>query len=158
MFQFPSLYHGEKMWKILFSELVHKAVVQGRFRLVFLRKSENRDKKIFQYTIGCARYKVYMGKTRKRFPMLPTISKGKTLAQIGSMRMVLEKRQLKGGKYERRSLDGRKLPRRRYAMLHVAKEERCPFRMTIYFKKKDGSFNLDRAVSTNDTPRKKCEN
>jgi hypothetical protein len=35
LFQFPSLHHGETMWKILFSELVHEAVVQGGFRLVF---------------------------------------------------------------------------------------------------------------------------
>jgi hypothetical protein len=31
LFQFPSLYHGETMWNILFSELVHGAEVQ-RFR------------------------------------------------------------------------------------------------------------------------------
>jgi hypothetical protein len=40
---------------------VHEAAVQGGFRLVFLRRSENRDKTIVQYTIGCARYKVYGG-------------------------------------------------------------------------------------------------
>jgi hypothetical protein len=40
--------------------------------------------------------------------------------------------------WARRNLDGRKLPRRRYIMLPVEKEERCPFRMTTYFKNKDG--------------------
>jgi hypothetical protein len=60
-----------------------------------------------------------MWKTRKRCPMLPTISKGKTLAQIGSMWM-----EIKRGKYERRNLDGRKLPRRRYTMVPVEKAER----------------------------------
>jgi hypothetical protein len=29
-------------------------------------------------------------------------------------------------------------------MIHVEKEERCPFRMTIYFKKIDGLFYLYR--------------
>jgi hypothetical protein len=56
LFQFPSFYHGEKMWKILLSELVHES---GRVPPRFLRKSENRDKTIVQYTIGCVRYKVY---------------------------------------------------------------------------------------------------
>jgi hypothetical protein len=41
LFQLPSFYHGEKMWMILFSELVHEATVQGGFRFVFLRKSED---------------------------------------------------------------------------------------------------------------------
>jgi hypothetical protein len=41
-------------------------------------------------------------------------------------------------------MDGNKLPRRRYTMLPVEKEERCPFRMTIYSKKKDGFFYLSR--------------
>jgi hypothetical protein len=31
------------MSRMLFSELVHKAAVQGGFRLVFVRKSENRE-------------------------------------------------------------------------------------------------------------------
>jgi hypothetical protein len=30
LFQCTSFYHGEKMWKILFSELVHDAEVRGR--------------------------------------------------------------------------------------------------------------------------------
>jgi hypothetical protein len=72
-----------------------------------------------------------MGKTRKRCPMLPKISKENILAQIGSMRMVLKKTAIKGGNSERRNLDGRKHPRRRYTMLPVEKEERCPFTMTI---------------------------
>jgi hypothetical protein len=59
------------MWKIVLSELVHKAAVQGRFRLLFLRKSENRDNMSVQYTIGCVRYKVYGGNKK-------TISRGKT--------------------------------------------------------------------------------
>jgi hypothetical protein len=63
---FPSFYHGEKMWKISLSELVHdEAVVQGGFRLVFLRKNERKDKMILQCTIGCARYKVYGGNPEK---------------------------------------------------------------------------------------------
>jgi hypothetical protein len=66
LFQFPSLYHGEKMWKILFSELVHEAEVRRGFRLDFLHKIENRDKTILQYTIGCVRYKVYGGKKKKK--------------------------------------------------------------------------------------------
>jgi hypothetical protein len=41
-------------------------------------------------------------------------------------------------------MEGRKLPRRRYMMLPVEKEERCHFRMTIYFKRKDGLFYLSR--------------
>jgi hypothetical protein len=51
---------------------------------------------------------------------------------------------IKGRKYERRNLDGRKLARIRWTMLPVEKEERCPFRMTIYFKNKDGLFYLSR--------------
>jgi hypothetical protein len=31
-----------------------------------------------------------------------------------------------------------------YTMLPVDKVERCPFRMTIYFKKKDGLYYLSR--------------
>jgi hypothetical protein len=84
-----------------------------------------------------------MGETRKRCQM-PTISRGKTLVQISSMWMVLKNGNY-GEKYERRNLDGRKLPRRRYnMMLPVEKEERCTFGMTIYFKKKDGLFYLSR--------------
>jgi hypothetical protein len=90
LFQFSSFYHGEKMlWKILLSELVHEAVVQGGFCLLFLRKSENRDKTIVQYTIGCVRYKVY-GENKKKVPNANNF-KGKTLVQISSMRMVLKK-------------------------------------------------------------------
>jgi hypothetical protein len=47
-------------------------------------------------------------------------------------------------KSERRNLDGRKLPWRRYAMLPVKKEESCPFRMKISYKKKDSLFYLSR--------------
>jgi hypothetical protein len=122
------------MWKILFSDLVHEAAVQGGFHLVFLRKSENRDKKMFQYTIGCVRYKVY-GENKKKVPNAANTFKGK---YIGPVRLHVDgitKTAIKGETYERRNLDGRKLPRRRYTMLPVEKEERCPFRMTIYFKK-----------------------
>jgi hypothetical protein len=79
----PSFYHGEKMWKILVSELVHEAAVQGGCHLIFLRKSENRDKMIVQYTIGCVRYKVY-GENKKKVHNANN-SMGKTLVQIGSM-------------------------------------------------------------------------
>jgi hypothetical protein len=156
MFRFPSLYHGEKMWKILCSELVHEAAVQGGFRLVFLRKSENRDKQIIQYTIGFVRYKVYGG-NKKNLPSAANNFEGK---DIGSDRLhedVFKKTAINWGKYERRNRDGRKLPRKRYSMLPVEKEERCPFRMKIYFKKKDGVFtclDMDQAVSTKDTPTK----
>jgi hypothetical protein len=66
-FQFPSFYHVEKMWKVLLSELVHEAAVQGGFRLVFLRKIENSDTMIVQYTIGCVRYNV-SGVNKKKVP------------------------------------------------------------------------------------------
>jgi hypothetical protein len=78
LFQFPSLYHGEKMWKILFSGLVHEAAVQGWFRLIFLRKSENRDRTIFQYTIGCVSYKAYRVK-KKKVPNAAKKFKGKDI-------------------------------------------------------------------------------
>jgi hypothetical protein len=65
LFQFPSFYHGEKMLNILLSELVHEASFQGTFRLVSLRKSENSNKMIVQYTIGCVRYKVCGGEKKK---------------------------------------------------------------------------------------------
>jgi hypothetical protein len=78
LFQFPSLYHGEMVWKILFSELVHKAAVQGEFRLFFLRKSENSNTNILQYTIGCVRYKVY-GENKKKVPNAARNFKGKDI-------------------------------------------------------------------------------
>jgi hypothetical protein len=59
LFQFSIFYHGEKMWKILLNELVHESAVQGEFRLVLIRRSENIDKTLIQYTICCVRYKVY---------------------------------------------------------------------------------------------------
>jgi hypothetical protein len=55
------------MWKILLSELVHEAAVQGGFCLVFLHRSENSDKTLVQYTIGCVGYKVD-GENKKRVP------------------------------------------------------------------------------------------
>jgi hypothetical protein len=139
LFPFPSLYHGENMWKILFSELVHEAEVRGGFRLVFLRKSENRDKKIFQYTIGCVRYKVY-GENKKKVPNAAKKIKGKDIGPDRLHADGIKKTAIKGGKYEMRNLDGRKIPRRRYTMLPVEKEERCPFRMKIYFKNKYDLF------------------
>jgi hypothetical protein len=159
LFQFPSLYHGETMWKILFSELVHEAEVRGGFRLVFLRKSENRDKKMLQYTIGCVRYKVYGG-NKKKVPNAANNFKGK---YIGPDRLHVDgikKTAIKGEKYEMRNLEGSKLPQRRYTMLLVDKEERCPFRMTIYFKNKDGMFYLSRNGSgcEHKGHSKKCEN
>jgi hypothetical protein len=144
LFQFPSLYHGETMRKILFSELVHEAAVQGGFRLVFLRKGENRDKNMFQYTISCVRYKVY-GENKKKVPNAANNSKGKDIGPDRLHAGGIKKTAIKGGKYERRNLDGRKLPRRRYTMLPVEKEERCPFIMTMYFKKKYGLFYLSSA-------------
>jgi hypothetical protein len=143
LFQLPSLYHGEKMWKIFFSELIHEAAVQGWVRLVFFRKSENRDKAIFQYTIGCVRCKVY-GENKKKVPDAANNFKGKDIGPDRLHAGGIKKTAIKRGKYERRNLDGRKLPRRRYTMLPVEKEERSPFRMTIYFKKKDGLFYLSR--------------
>jgi hypothetical protein len=139
LFQFPSLYHLEKMWKILFSELVHEAAVQGGFRLVFLRKSENRDKTIFQYTISCVRCKLYE-ENKKKVPNAANNFKGKVIGPDRLYADGIKKTAIKGEKYERRNLDERKLPRRRYNMIPVEKGERCPFRMTIYFKKKDGLF------------------
>jgi hypothetical protein len=50
----------------------------------------------------------------------------------------------KGRTYKMRNMDGRKLPRRRYTILPVEKEERCPFIKPIYFNKKDGSVYLSR--------------
>jgi hypothetical protein len=80
LFQLPSFDHGEKMLKILFSELVREAAVQGGFHLVFLRKSENRDKMIAQYTIGCVRCKVYGG-NKKKVPNVENNFKGKDIGQ-----------------------------------------------------------------------------
>jgi hypothetical protein len=84
------------MWKILLSELVHDTAVRGGFRLVFLRKSENRDKCISQYTIGCVMYKVY-GSNKKEVPNAANNFKGK---DIGADRLHagdIKKRQLRGG-------------------------------------------------------------
>jgi hypothetical protein len=142
LFQFPSFYHGEKTWKILLSELVHEAAVRVGFRIVFLRKSENRDKKIFQYTIGFLRYKVYGGNKKKVSNAASKKIKGKDIGPGRLHADGIKKTAIKGGKHERRNLDERKLPLRRYNMLPVEKEEMCPFRMTIYFKKKDGLFLL----------------
>jgi hypothetical protein len=58
--------------------------------------------------------------------------------------LVVLKTAIKVRKYERCNQDGRKLTRRRYTMLPVEKEERYPFRITIYFKKKDDLFYLSR--------------
>jgi hypothetical protein len=38
LFQFSSFYHGEKMWKVLLSELVHEAAVQGGLRIFFFAR------------------------------------------------------------------------------------------------------------------------
>jgi hypothetical protein len=143
LFQFHSLYHGEKMWKILLSEPEHEAAVQGGFRLVFLRKSENRDRTIVQYTIGCVRNKVYGG-NKKKVPNAAKNFKGKDSCADKLHTDGIKKIAIKGGNYERRNLDGMKVPRGRYTILPVEKEERCPFRMTICFKKKDGLFYLSR--------------
>jgi hypothetical protein len=59
----------------LLSELLYEAAVHGGFRLVFLRKSENIDKAIVQYTIGCLRYNVH-GVNKKKVPSSNTF-KGK---------------------------------------------------------------------------------
>jgi hypothetical protein len=130
-------------WKLLFSKLVHEAAVQGGFHLVFLRKSENRDKKILQYTICCVRYKVY-GENKKKVPNAANNFKGKDIGPDRLHADGIKKTATKGGKYERLYLDGRKIPRRIYTMLPVEKEERCLFRMTIYLKNKDGLFYLSR--------------
>jgi hypothetical protein len=125
-----TFYHGEKMWKILFSELVNEAAVQGGFRLIFLHNSENSEKMIVHYTFGCVRYK----------EKVPNSINFK-LKHIGPDKLNaggIEKTGIKKRKHEMRNLDGRKIPGIRYMMLPVDKEERCPFRMTIYFKKKDG--------------------
>jgi hypothetical protein len=125
LFQLPSLYHGETTWKILFSELVHDAAVQGGFRLLFMRKSENSNKQILQYTIGCVRYKVY-GENKKKVPNAANNFRGKDIGPDRLHADGIKNRQLRGGGYERHNMDGRKLPRRRYTMLPVDKEERCP--------------------------------
>jgi hypothetical protein len=82
------------MWKSLFSELVNEAAVQGGFRLVFLRKSENRDKKFFQYTIACVRYNIYGGGNKK----VPNAAKNFKGKDIGPDRLHadgIKKRQLR---------------------------------------------------------------
>jgi hypothetical protein len=115
LFQFLSFYHGENMWKILLSELVHDAAVRGGFCLIFLRKSENRDKIIVQYTIGCMRYKVY-GRNKENVPNAINF-KGKYIGPDKLHADGMTKMAIKGGLYERHNLDGRQLPRRRYNML-----------------------------------------
>jgi hypothetical protein len=56
--------------------------IRQRFRAgpasFFLRKSENRDKNIFQYTIGCVRYNVY-GENKKKVPNAANNFKGKDI-------------------------------------------------------------------------------
>jgi hypothetical protein len=94
LFQFPSFYHGEKMRKVLLSELVHEAAVQGGFCLVFLCKIVNSDKAIVQQTIGCVKYKVY-GVNKKKVHNANKF-KGKHIGtdklQVGG----IKKRQLRG--------------------------------------------------------------
>jgi hypothetical protein len=99
------------MWKILLSELVHEAAVQGGFHLAFLRKSENSENMFFQYTIGCVRYHIYGGNKKE----VPTSNnfKGKHLGPDKLIVGGIKKTAIKGRKYERRNLDGRKLPWRR---------------------------------------------
>jgi hypothetical protein len=143
LFQFPSFYHGDNMWKIVLSEVVHKAAVQGGSASFFLRKSENNDKSIVQYTVGCMRRYKFYGENKKKVPNANTF-KGKDIGPNKLHVDGIKKTAIKGRKYERRNLDGRKLPRRRYTMLPVKKDERRPFRMTIYFKNKDGLFYLSR--------------
>jgi hypothetical protein len=139
LLQFPSFYHGEKMWKILLSKLLHDAAVRGGFHLIFLSKSEHREKMIVQYTIGCVMYKVYVG-NKKKVPNANNF-KGKDIDLYKLHEDGIKYTVIKGRKYEKHNLDGRKLPMRRYTM-PVEKEERCPFRMTTYFKKEDGLFYL----------------
>jgi hypothetical protein len=51
----------------------------------------------------------------------------------------IKKMAVKGRKYDRCNMDGRKLPRGRYTTIPVEKEERCPFRMTIYDREKQNA-------------------
>jgi hypothetical protein len=128
------------MCNILFRELVHEVAVQGGFRLVFLRKNENSDKMIVQYTIDCVGYKVYEG-NKKKLPKANAF-KGKHIGPDNLHVGGIKKQAIKGRKYERRNLDGSKLPRRRYTMLPVEKDERFTFSMAIYFKKEEVCFML----------------
>jgi hypothetical protein len=85
-----------------------------------------------------------MGTTRKKSQCQQNC-KGKHIGPNKLHVDGIKKMAMKGRKYERRNLDGRKLPWRRYMMIIVDKEERCPFRMTLlYFKKKDGFFYRSR--------------
>jgi hypothetical protein len=93
--------------------------------------------------IGCVKYKVY-GENKKKVPNASNNFKGKNIDPDRLHADGIKKKAIKGEKYEMHNLDRRKLPRRRYTMIPVEKEERSPFRMKIYFKKKDGLFYLSR--------------
>jgi hypothetical protein len=87
-------------------------------------------------------YNVY-GENKKNVPNCNTYN-GKHVGPDKLHADGIKKMAIKGRTYEMRNLDGRKLPRRIYTMLPVEKEENCPFRMTIYLKKKYGLFYLSR--------------
>jgi hypothetical protein len=132
LFQPPSFYHGEKMWHILFSELVHEDAVQGVLCLVFLHNNENSDSMTVQHTIGCVKYKV-CGEYKQKMPNANNF-KGKDIGPDRLHADGIKKKAIKGRTYELLNLYGRKLPRRRYMMLPVEDEERCTFRCLTWIR------------------------
>jgi hypothetical protein len=144
MMRFPEVYSGEMMWDMLKSAICKASEEQGyTLRTIQSDKSTVSTKSAtsgipvigWTYSLGCVRSRLY----QSRQTMRSFVKDGDNhVFALGNKTTFM-----KGNRnIEQRGPLGKTLPRKTTTTLPVVEQQRCPFRINIYYHKSDGYYYL----------------
>jgi hypothetical protein len=144
MMRFPKVYSGEMMWDMLKSAICKASEEQGYTRrTIQCDKSTVSTKSVtsgipvigWTYSLGCVRSRLYQScQTMRSF-----VKDGDNLVFALGNKATL----MKGNRnIEQRGPLGKTPPRKTTTTLPVVAQQRCPFRINIYYRKSDGYYYL----------------
>jgi hypothetical protein len=144
MMRFPEVYSGEMMWDMLKSAICKASEEEGyTLRTIQYDKSTVSTKSAtsgiavigWTYSLGCVRSRLY----QSRQTMRSFVKDGDNHVFAQGNKATL----MKGNRnIEQRGPLGKTLPRKMTTTLPAVAQQRCPFRINIYYHKSDGYYYL----------------
>jgi hypothetical protein len=144
MMRFLEVYSGEMMWDMLKSSICKASEEQGyTLRTIQCDKSTVSTKSAtsgipvigWTYSLGCVRSRLY----QSRQTMRSFVKDGDNLVfELGNKATLMKVNR----NIEQRGPLGKTLPRKTTTNLPVVAQQRCPFRINIYYHKSDGYYYM----------------
>jgi hypothetical protein len=142
MMKFPEVYSGEMMWGVLKSDVFKAGEEQGYSlrgtqcdKSTVTTKSAKTEKPIlgWTYSLGCYHSRLYQSRQASFLNFA-----GNEMFEQGNKVTLMKGNR----KIEQRGPIGKTLSRKTTTTLPLDAEERCPFRISIYYFKPDGYYYL----------------